>query len=74
MSVQKIEVVLREAGGNGSPVSGQAWFSDGKVYGWRRSSDGIRFYTSRKRAHGGHERLAFSSPTRAVLLTAALNT
>lgn len=68
MRVDRVRVVST-TGANRRPHSGDAWFSDGRAFGWMLLPEGgVALFTTRK--HCGEVR--FQSPARATALAAYL--
>jgi hypothetical protein len=66
--------VISTTGENRRPHSGEALFSDGKMYEWMRLPEGkLRFFTNRKTHNGtANSLISFASPKRAALVEAHL--
>jgi hypothetical protein len=66
--------ISARTGHNGSPVSGDVTFSDGKSYGWLLLPEGGIRFTGSRRGYGARFNLfCFSSPKRETVLAAALS-
>jgi hypothetical protein len=81
MKVTDIRIASR-SGANGRPSSGDVQFDDGKTFGFgpdmrkidgKYQQSGWRFYSRRRLAHGGSERVSFAAPKREAALTAHLD-
>lgn len=65
-------IVIGQSLNNGTPISGEVSFSDGKKWGWSSYDDEIRFHTKRMMP-GGYQRFSFTSQKRAKMLVDWLN-
>lgn len=75
LTVTKLHIASREAGGNKAPSSGDVTFSDGKSFGWSRGTfreSGFNFFYYRKRC-GEWEMVMLDAPKRAAALKAHLD-